>query len=246
MNRRKKIIIFIIAAFVLVVGAFEFYVSNPYKAVNMKQHQDEGAVDYEVIYDAVEGRDDITVYSPENPIAGFIFYPGGKVESDAYDPLMRECASRGIFCVLLEVHDNLAILDSKAADGVIEAFPEVYRWFIGGHSLGGVVAASYAYDHSDQFDGLVLMASYSTKDLSGLPLSVLSIYGSEDKVLDMSKYEEHKDNLGDGFTELVIEGGNHAGFGSYGEQDGDGKAKISTVEQMHQTAEAIFMLMARR
>ena len=129
------------------------------------------------------------------------------------------------------------MLDVNAADGITEQFPEIESWYIGGHSLGGSMAASYLAKHGDEFDGLVLLGSYSTADLTSS--KVLSIYGENDGVMNREKYEKYKSNLPADFTEKVIKGGNHAYFGIYGEQEGDGKADISAMEQIIITTDTI-------
>ena len=182
------------------------------------------------------------VFQPETADAGFIFYPGGKVEYTAYTPLMEALASEGILCVLVEMPGNLAVLDMGAAEGIPEQFPEIESWYIGGHSLGGSMAASYLAKHTDAYDGLVLLGSYSTADLSGSGLSVLSIYGSEDGVMNREKYTQYRENLPAGFTEVILEGGCHAYFGMYGAQDGDGIPTVSAEEQILQTADAILSM----
>ncbi|MBP3329287.1 MAG: hypothetical protein J6L89_00480 [Clostridia bacterium] len=179
------------------------------------------------------------VYKPESVKAGLIFYPGGKVEYTAYEPLMKACADRGIMCVLLEMPFHLAVFDVNAADGIQQKFPEIEKWYIGGHSLGGSMASSYLSKNIDSYEGLILLGSYSTADLSETDLDVLSVYGSEDKVLNREKYEENRINLPEDFTEFVIDGGCHAYFGIYGEQAGDGKAAITAPEQIVITAEKI-------
>ena len=168
-----------------------------------------------------------------------IFYPGGKVEHTAYAPLLRACAERGMLCVLIRMPCNLAVFNINGANGIPEQFPGVEHWYLGGHSLGGAMAASYAADHADELDGLVLLAAYSTRDLTGSGLAVLSVYGSEDGVLDLAKYEQYRSNLPAGTSEVVIDGGCHAGFGRYGAQTGDGTPAISGDEQIDRTAEEI-------
>ena len=184
--------------------------------------------------------DDTLVFVPDDPKVGFIFYPGGFVEYSAYIPLMRALAAEGILCILPRMPLNLAVLDVNAAEGMKEHFPQIKSWYIGGHSLGGSMAASYLEKNQDQFVGLILLASYSTADLSESYSPALSIYGSCDGVLNMKKYDENKKNLPfDNFTEYVIDGGNHAGFASYGVQKGDGEATISFKEQIDITVEQI-------
>ena len=156
---------------------------------------------------------------------------------------MAELAREGVLCVLVEMPFNLAVFDINAADGIQEQYPEIEDWYIGGHSLGGSMAASYLADHTDEYEGLILLGSYSTADLSDTDLDVLSIFGSEDKVLNREKYDENKSNLPDDFCEVVIEGGCHAYFGMYGAQDGDGTPTISNHEQIRLTVESIIKVL---
>lgn len=162
-----------------------------------------------------------------------------KVENTAYAPLLHDLAEDGILCVLVKMPCNLAVLDMNAADSIPERFSEVTDWYIGGHSLGGAMAASYAAKHTDEPDGLVLLAAYSTADLTDSGLRVYAAYGSEDGVLNREKYEADRTNLPQDTTETVINGGCHAGFGSYGAQKGDGTPTISAEEQQRQTADAL-------
>jgi dienelactone hydrolase len=127
----------------------------------------------------------------------------------------------------------------NAADGVEALFPDVSHWYIGGHSLGGSMAASYISKHTDDFSGLVLLGSYSTADLSGGAVDVLSLYGSEDGVMNKEKYEKYKKNLPTDLIEIKIDGGCHAYFGMYGEQDGDGTPTLSAEEQIRLSADSI-------
>lgn len=187
----------------------------------------------------VARKDGMLVFSPEEAEYGFIFYPGGKVEYTAYAPLMRKLAEKNILCVVPEMPFNLAVFGQDKAAGIADGFPQIKHWYIGGHSLGGAMAAVYAGKNPASLDGLVLLAAFSTSDLRDSGLSVLSVYGSNDKVLDMDKYESYKKNLPSGFREYVIQGGCHAYFGSYGRQNGDGEPDITPEEQWDQTANII-------
>ena len=181
-----------------------------------------------------------TAFVPKNGAElGFVFYPGGKVEHTAYAPLLRQLAEKGVLCVLVEMPFRLAVLDQNAAKEIPGQYPEVTEWYIGGHSLGGSMAAACAAEHTELFDGLVLLAAYSTEDLRETGLRVLSAYGSEDGVLDLENYEEYRRNLPESVSETVIDGGNHACFGSYGPQDGDGTPRIPAEQQMKETAELL-------
>ncbi len=168
-----------------------------------------------------------------------IFYPGGKVEYTAYAPLMAALAEKGIFCIAVKMPCNLAVLDIHAAKKVRERYPEIDDWYIGGHSLGGSMAASHLGQYADDYRGLILLGAYSTEDLSETNLNVLSIYGTEDTVLNREKYEQYRPDLPSGFSEQVIEGGCHAYFGMYGKQAGDGIPTLTAKEQIMLTADII-------
>lgn len=239
MTRKKKIsrkILIIIAAFaVCIAAACVVYVNDYY-------HADEEAIAAFAVPEGIESYTDDEgnmVFEPAEADAGFIFYPGGKVEYSAYAPLMQQLASEGVLCVLVEMPFNLAVMDINAADGIPQQYPDIESWYIGGHSLGGSMAAAYLEENADDFDGLVLLGSYSTTDLTSTGLEVISVYGSEDGVLDMEKYNENKANLPDDYKEVVIDGGCHAYFGSYGPQEGDGKPSITGEEQIDITVNAI-------
>lgn len=234
-NKILKRLIATIIVFALLFGVCVWYVNDYYRA-------DLGAIS------AFSSASDIKretldngtiVYAPENAEVGLIFYPGGKVEYTAYIPLMEACASKGIMCALLEMPFNLAVLDVNAGEGIKELYPQIENWYMGGHSLGGSMAASYLADNVNDFDGLILLGSYSTANLSKKNIKVLSVYGSEDRVMNQEKYDENKINLPTDFSEKVIDGGCHAYFGMYGEQDGDGTPTITNETQIEKTAEAI-------
>lgn len=236
MKKRTKIILALCLALLLAIGIGCWaYISDYYRA-------DDAAVSAMAAQTGtvhIEQCDNVTWFVPDNASAGLIFYPGGKVEASAYAPLLRACAEQKILCALVQMPANLAVLDMNAADGLRQQHHEVKDWYIAGHSLGGAMAASYAAEHAEDFSGLVLLAAYSTADLTGTQLRALSVYGSEDGVLDRDAYAENRANLPSDTVELVLEGGCHAQFGSYGEQDGDGEPTMSGEEQLRRTAAAI-------
>ena len=233
----KRILVFCAAVLILVL-ACAAYLGDYYRA------DTEGIASFVAGSDVSASQDENgnLLFEPEEATAGFIFYPGGKVEHTAYIPLMDRLASEGVLCVLVKMPFNLAVLDVDAAAGIPEQHPEIEDWYIGGHSLGGSMAASYLSEAAEEFDGLILLGSYSTADLSEAGLSVLSVYGSEDLVMNREKYDQTKENLPEDFTELLLDGGCHAYFGMYGAQEGDGTPTISNEEQILSTADAILEL----
>ena len=232
----KKLLV-ILAAVILVSGiGFGIYVQDYYRANDLALEAAARSQQDITVTTSSEGR---IIFAPENPRAGLIFYPGGKVQYEAYAPLMEACAEQGLLCVLLHMPGNLAVLDVNAAEGIPEEYPHIESWYMSGHSLGGSMAASYLSRHPDDFEGLILLAAYSTADLKDSGLSVLSVYGSEDGVMNRNSYETYRENLPADFTEFIIPGGCHAYFGCYGAQKGDGTPEITNEEQIQLTAEAI-------
>ena len=230
---KKKSVRILAAVLLLTVAACGIYLGDYYRA-------DTAAIEAyaveDIRMDTLPGGD--LIFHPEGAEAGLIFYPGGKVEYTAYIPLMNRLASEGILCVLTKMPGNLAVLDMDAAEGIPEMF-DIDTWYIGGHSLGGSMAASYLADHTEDFEGLILLGAYSTADLSGSGLQILSVYGSEDLVINREKYAKYRENLPADFAEVIIDGGCHAYFGMYGVQEGDGIPTITNEEQIAITAEAI-------
>lgn len=238
-NKKKriiKILAVILAVIAIIIGGCVIYLSDYYRADNeaVEAFMQGKAVPVE--------KDGMIVFEPENAVKGFIFYPGGKVEYTAYIPLMQSLCENGILCVLVEMPFNLAVFDINAAEGIPEKYPYIEDWFIGGHSLGGAMAASYISGNIEDYEGLVLLGAYSTSDLSQTDLRVLSVYGSEDEVMDHDKYAKNKSNLPADLTEIIINGGCHAYFGMYGMQDGDGNPSVTNEEQIKLTAEHIYSM----
>lgn len=213
--------------------AFFGYVGDYY-------HADDTALD------ALQGTDVVSIKNEDNVFffdgpgedTALIFYPGAKVEAAAYAPLLLDLAEEGVDCFLVEMPFNMAFFGINRADKVMESHNYAH-WYISGHSLGGAMAASYASDHLDSLDGLVLLAAYPTSSLQADAFSVLSVYGSEDGVLNREKLESGAAYMPEDYTEICIEGGNHAWFGSYGEQAGDGQAAIGHQDQWEQAVAAM-------
>ena len=166
-----------------------------------------------------------------------VFYPGGKVDEKAYIPLLYRFAEEGMDVCLVKMPFHLAVFGIDKADEVMPQY-DYENWYIGGHSLGGAMGAAYAAGHADELRGVVLFAAYATKKLDD-SLKEIVIYGSEDGVLRLSKLREGRQFAPKRYFEHVIEGGNHALFGNYGEQEGDGTGLISAQEQQAETVRVV-------
>lgn len=227
MRQKKRIPGIALGLVVVLTAIMVGYLNDGYDATEAAQTA--LVSDDNVTVEQIEGA---IVFMPEKPVDAMIFYPGGKVAHDAYAPLMRAYAEEGMACILLEMPFDLAVFDVNAADDYRYLYPEIENWYLGGHSLGGAMAAGYLEAHMEEYEGLILCAAYSTVDYSASDLKIVSMYGSNDKVLNEEKYEECRVNLPENAAELVIDGGNHAYFGSYGLQEGDGTATIENASQI--------------
>ncbi len=223
-NRIRRILTVLLLAVLLTGVGFRVYTAKYYRAGDtaMQILQDDA--------DVVSEQDWLYIKGDEEGATGLIFYPGAKVEHTAYLPLMKRFADEGINCFLVEMPFHLAIFGRNRAEKVMQAHPEIDTWYMAGHSLGGAAASAFAAGHEEETAGVILLGSYLYGDFPEM-LSV-TIFGSEDMVLNRKKitYE---------YNVYVIEGGNHAQFGDYGEQKGDGTAGISADEQIAQTVERV-------
>jgi len=184
--------------------------------------------------------------SGTRPTTGLIFYPGGRVDPVAYAPAARAIAEEGYLVVIVPMPLNLAVLGAGRAADVIAAYPQVTRWAIGGHSLGGAMAANFARSHPTSIGGLVLWAAYpaGSDDLSGSALVVASIYGEADGVAQPERVLAAQPLLPPGTRWTAIAGGNHAQFGWYGNQSGDNPATITREQQQAQAVSATIAVLA--
>ena len=175
---------------------------------------------------------------------GIIFYPGARVPAEAYAPLARRIAEEGYIAAIVYAPLNFPIFNPNAATAVIENFSAVNNWVVGGHSLGGTVAANYADNHADRVDGLFLLASYPAGNgLVDNDLRVVSLYGTNDGLTSVDDVLRSEANLPPIARFIPIEGGNHSQFGYYGLQSGDYAATISREVQVTQTVNALLALL---
>jgi len=237
MTTKKKIGIFALLFLLIAFSGFVAWANNAMAAQAMAIDAMKGTQTVRVDQDHL-----MIVFTPLGQIhQGLIFYPGAKVDPQAYAPLAAELAKEEILTVIVPMPLNLAILGSNKALAVMEKYPEVSRWAISGHSLGGAMACKFVSDHPGKVESLILLGAYTTSnwDLSLANLSVLSVSASNDGLSTPEKVDKNREFLPSDTVFFEIEGGNHAQFGDYGEQIGDGKAEISGSEQLDITVTQI-------
>lgn len=205
---------------------------------------------------ALQSTSDVTItqspwltFTPasQQPDVGFIFYPGGKVDFRAYAPAAQAIANQGYLVVIPEMPLNLAVFAPNKAKEVIQAFPQIKTWLVGGHSLGGSMACAYAFSNPGAVKGVILWASYpaESNSLAEQDLAVISISGTEDGLSTPAKIEASRQYLPSNTLFVTIKGGNHAQFGWYGSQAGDNPAKISRDEQQKQVVQETVNFLAQ-
>jgi hypothetical protein len=182
-----------------------------------------------------------------------LFFPGGGVDPTAYAPLVRAVAAEGFPVYLVKLPGKPAAPNKHRKDsiaigkGVIKAAPGVERWLVGGHSMGGAIAGQLVHEEPKQFRGLILIGTTHPRDfdISGFAGDVTKVYGTEDRVARHAQSEANKKLLPAGTTWVEVKGGNHAQFGHYGTQIGDGKATISQESQQQAAREAVVKAVRR-
>lgn len=225
-NKSLKITLIVIASLLVIIGiAIGIYLGTYYRAQNVENY----LTSSEVVTVTQEGG--ICYFDGPGEDTAFIFYPGAKVEYTAYAPIMYKLAEEGIDCFIVKMPGNLAMLGKDKASDIIGNY-NYNEWYIGGHSLGGYVATTYANEHRSEVTGVILLAAFAMDDMSDSSLKILSIYGDKDGILSMEKIENGRELMPSTYEEVVIEGGNHSQMGSYGFQKDDNSATI-TLEQQH-------------
>ncbi len=221
----KKFFIGVLAIILLIAIAFFVYLSNYSKATEVATaiYEENGSLEF------AGTKEDI----------GFIIYPGGKVDEIAYSVIAKKLSDNGYNSIVCSFPFNIGFFGKNVASDVIETHPNIDKWVIVGHSLGGATASIFVDEKDELVDGLVLLASYSTKDLTDNSLETMTIVGSNDTVVNRESMEKYKTNLKDSSEVVIIEGGNHAGFADYGLQKGDGENTIGNEEQQTQTVNEI-------
>jgi hypothetical protein len=167
------------------------------------------------------------MYTVANPIMNIIFVPGGLVEADSYTYLAAQLALNGYNVTISKAKFNLAIFQPNKPNRYIDKDLENV---IIGHSLGGVVS-TMAASGNDDIDKVILMGSYAIKDITDKDTLIIS--AEHDIAMDEERFNDALQYVNSDVTLFTIEGGNHAQFGWYGPQKGDGTAEISTITQQN-------------
>ena len=250
MKKRIKILIAVMAAVIVITAvAAVLYVNDFYHAQDVAVYMESGGgvVVSEITNESINEKYEAYLFDGPGETDALIFYPGAKVEETAYAPLMRAVAEGGVDCFLVKMPLRLAFFGANTADLIIadrSLGEDGYEnYWLAGHSLGGAMAANHAAELPGIYSGLFLLASYPTEDLSRVHIPVTFICGENDGVINRDKLDAGM-SLAPDHEYVEIKGGNHAFFGAYGPQTGDGEAAIPAETQWRLTADAVLSAIA--
>jgi pimeloyl-ACP methyl ester carboxylesterase len=209
---------------VLVLGYARPFVATPTATTALRSEKGVRFSDRLGWYELIPARED-SAGEEIKPTAGVVFVPGARVDSRAYAHVLRPLAEAGYLVAVLKEPFGFAIIDADHARKVLDLHPEIAHWVVGGHSLGGTVAAALA-DDDDRVEGLVLFASYPADPIIRNDLKVLSISGTADGLATPADIEASRAQLPSSTKFVVINGAAHSSFGDYGDQPGDGTPSL--------------------
>jgi hypothetical protein len=178
-----------------------------------------------------------------------VFYPGAAVPPEAYLATWAPIVvASGVSVHIPSMPVRLAVLDANRAGQIMADHPDIASWWVGGHSLGGAMAATFAgRSEPDELDGLVLFAAYATAgaELAARDdLVVLSVSGTRDGLSTPQDVEERLPLLPADAEVATLDGVSHAQFGAYGAQAGDGVPTVSDEQAIDLIAEAVVPVLA--
>lgn len=236
-NSKKRLILLILLLVVVIaLAGFSYYVSDYYHA-EAKANE---AIASTNGYTVTNNSNSITFTPTKNKTTtGIIFYPGAKIQPEAYSVIASNLAQNGYTTIIVKMPFNLAIFGVDKANNIINQHNEIKTWVIGGHSLGGVFASDYAVNHQEQIKGVIYLAAYPNSNASNSTFKALSIRGSLDGLATQDQISKNLDKFPSNTTFITIQGGNHYNFGDYGVQSGDNNSTITQEEQQNQTVNYI-------
>lgn len=245
-SRRRIIIavpLLILSFFLVLALAYARpFVATPTAGMALRSEKGVGLSDRLGWYELVPAQQDAEGEDIK-PTTGLVFVPGARVDARAYAHALRPLAEAGYLVAVLKEPFGFAIIDPDHGRKVLDLHPEIAHWVVGGHSLGGTVAASLA-DNNDRVDGLVLFASYPADPIIRNDLKVVSISGTADGLVTPADIEVSRAKLPPNTTFVVIDGAVHSSFGDYGDQPGDGTPTIDRSAAQAEIKDATIALLA--
>ena len=227
-------------------GRFSDVIVRPPLVIGQDAITDAASRDVTVTLDDVGGQV-IHVQATGARRLAFVFYPGGLVRPQAYEWLGRALAAEGIETWIPVMPYDLAVLGTNRADALIARVGGGVPVVIGGHSLGGAMAADYASRHATELAGLVLCAAYPAGNVTvAASWPALSLRAGNDGVAAAADVQDGMSRLPAGSRLVTVDGAVHSFFGRYGPQQGDGVPTVSRTDAEDAIISALTLYLTSR
>lgn len=224
-KRGKKMFLYVIAILMLTIIGSLFYYNKAFpEALEIASIMEKDGNDY---------------YFNGDSNVGFIIFSGAKADEKAYSYMAKLLNEAGHTVVIPKVLFHMSATGINHGFEIMESNPEIEKWVLIGHSLGGLPISHIAVKEPDKLHGIAFLASYMITDLSEIDISAIRITASNDKIMNKNRMEEHLDYLPENSISIVLEGANHQGFAACGSLSSDGEATMSWKEQQEQTVRLI-------
>jgi hypothetical protein len=151
------------------------------------------------------------------PKAGLILYPGANCDIRGYASVLRSVAAQGYLVIAVSMPFDFSIFSPNKADEVRAAYPEISQWVIAGHSMGGAMAARFAFLNEENLAGLILWDSYppAANSLADSKLPVVHVHRATLEGLAPQSFTEMKYLFPANSQWVPVPGGLHMYFGSF-------------------------------
>ncbi|MCD8331810.1 MAG: alpha/beta hydrolase [Oscillospiraceae bacterium] len=171
---------------------------------------------------------------------GFLIFSGAKTDERAYAYLAKLLHEEGYTVVIPKQRFHLSAFGTRHGLELMDSNPNIQKWILIGHSLGGMPVSRIAAARQDALRGIALLATFASVDLSGLGIAAIRVTAEHDGVMNNEAMEKYSGNLPNHAVNIMLKGANHQGFAAYKSVSGrDGKASISWQEQNQQTVRLI-------
>ena len=240
-NKKKKIYRFIIMTIILLlillIAIFFIHINKTYKLNCYTQDLIKSDSEIKIDYD----KEKNLIFTPYNlrKKEGLIIYPSSGIEPAGYVGLSRKISAKGYKVIVIKQFMNYPFFSINKVDRIIKDNKKIDKWYLLAHHTSGEVSVRAA-SNNKKISGVVFLGTYpSGDDLKLINKPVMTIWGTKDGILDLTKFQVYKNNLPSNADFKKIIGANNSGFADVNMITGDKKARIENSIQQEITAKSI-------